>query len=431
MCASYNGQPPDNAAQFCKWLEGDQGADALSGVRYAVFGCGNRDWAATYQTVPRFIDDQLSKFGARRISGRGEGDAREDLDGEFQRWFAALRPLAAQEFNIDVDLVREPPTAPLYQVEIVPKPPVNPIIGSLGAQPLQVFANRELQQRTGPDGSDRSTRHIEVKLPVGMTYRAGDHLSIVPSNSAALIERVTRRFGLRDDDHVRLDAAEGRRASLPAGQPMSIQRLLGDYVELQTVATRKHIQSMAEHSRCPVTKPSLDGLRRGKRGSVCALQGGGVRKAKIGSRFARGVPSLRAAVQCLPRNAAADGAALLFDLIVTSTRCRPLQHHSGSRRDACPLGQRHLPGRLLEPPLAPGDGQYCSRSRARDKGRFQAAAGPGNADHHDRPRDGPRAVPRISAGASGAEGQGTSIGSRRSCSSVAATPITISSMPTS
>jgi cytochrome P450 / NADPH-cytochrome P450 reductase len=257
VCASYNGQPPDNAAQFCKWLEGDQGADALSGVRYAVFGCGNRDWAATYQTVPRFIDDQLSKFGARRISGRGEGDAREDLDGEFQRWFATLRPLAAQEFNIDVDLVREPPTAPLYQVEIVPKPPVNPIIGSLGAQPLQVLANRELQQRTGPDGADRSTRHIEVKLPAGMTYRAGDHLSIVPSNSAVLVERVTRRFGLRDDDHIRLDAAEGRRASLPAGQPMSIQRLLGDYVELQTVATRKHIQSMAEHTRCPVTKPSL------------------------------------------------------------------------------------------------------------------------------------------------------------------------------
>src|SRR5262249_15381515 len=43
--ASYNGTPPDNAVGFCDWLRGGLGADELAGVRYAVFGCGNRDWA--------------------------------------------------------------------------------------------------------------------------------------------------------------------------------------------------------------------------------------------------------------------------------------------------------------------------------------------------------------------------------------------------
>src|SRR5437870_9821147 len=47
FCASYNGAAPDNATQFVKWLGGsDLAKDALAKVRYAVFGCGNSDWAA-------------------------------------------------------------------------------------------------------------------------------------------------------------------------------------------------------------------------------------------------------------------------------------------------------------------------------------------------------------------------------------------------
>jgi cytochrome P450/NADPH-cytochrome P450 reductase len=48
----YNGAPPDNATQFVKWLGSDLPRDAFAKARYAVFGCGNSDWAATYQSVP-------------------------------------------------------------------------------------------------------------------------------------------------------------------------------------------------------------------------------------------------------------------------------------------------------------------------------------------------------------------------------------------
>jgi sulfite reductase alpha subunit-like flavoprotein len=59
VAASYNGQPPDNAAKFCQWLQDPAlPADAFAGVEYSVFGCGNRDWAATYQAIPTMIDAQ-------------------------------------------------------------------------------------------------------------------------------------------------------------------------------------------------------------------------------------------------------------------------------------------------------------------------------------------------------------------------------------
>src|ERR1700692_4089224 len=92
FCASYNGAPPDNATQFVKWLRGDLAKNAFAKLRYAVFGCGNSDWAATYQSIPRLIDEQLAAHGAKSVYARGEGDARSDLDGQFENWFAALAP---------------------------------------------------------------------------------------------------------------------------------------------------------------------------------------------------------------------------------------------------------------------------------------------------------------------------------------------------
>src|ERR1700722_15561276 len=56
IAASYNGQPTDNAVKFCKWLQDPSlAADAFKGLEYAVFGCGNRDWSATYQAIPTLI----------------------------------------------------------------------------------------------------------------------------------------------------------------------------------------------------------------------------------------------------------------------------------------------------------------------------------------------------------------------------------------
>jgi cytochrome P450/NADPH-cytochrome P450 reductase len=45
VSSSYNGLPPANAKQFCRWL-GDPPADQRpTGAAYTVFGCGNTEWA--------------------------------------------------------------------------------------------------------------------------------------------------------------------------------------------------------------------------------------------------------------------------------------------------------------------------------------------------------------------------------------------------
>jgi cytochrome P450/NADPH-cytochrome P450 reductase len=222
-----------------------------------VFGCGNSDWAATYQSIPRFIDEQLAAHGGKGVYERGEGDTRSDLDGQFEQWFAKAAPEAVKEFGVDTGLSRSAEDEPLYSIEPLAPSVSNVVVALGGAAPMQVLANTELQNKNGPNASERSTRHIEVQLPLGASYRVGDHLSVVPRNEPALVDSVARRFGFLPSDQIRLQVAEGRRAQLPLGEAVSVGRLLTDFVELQQVATRKQIQILSEHTRCPVTKPKL------------------------------------------------------------------------------------------------------------------------------------------------------------------------------
>jgi cytochrome P450/NADPH-cytochrome P450 reductase len=257
FCASYNGAAPDNATQFVKWLGSDLPKDAFAKVRYGVFGCGNSDWAATYQSIPRLIDEQLAAHGGRSVYARGEGDARSDLDGQFESWFAKVAPVAVKALGVDAKFTRSADDEPLYKVEPVAPTTINAVVALGGASPMKVQVNNELQNKTGANASDRSTRHIEVQLPPNLTYRVGDHLSVVPRNDPVLVDAVARRFGFLPADQIKLQVAEGRRAQLPVGDSVSVGRLLTEFVELQQVATRKQIQIMSEHTRCPVTKPKL------------------------------------------------------------------------------------------------------------------------------------------------------------------------------
>src|SRR5260370_19760002 len=180
FCASYNGAPPDNATQFVKWLGSGLPKDAFAKVRYAVFGCGNSDWAATYQSIPRMIDEQLATHGARSVYARGERGSRSDLDGQVDATFAKAAPHAVKEFGVDSSFSRHAHDEPLYKIEPGAPSAAHTVLALGGVAPMKLLVNQELQNKHGANASDRSTRHIEVQLPSGIPYRVGDHLSLMP-----------------------------------------------------------------------------------------------------------------------------------------------------------------------------------------------------------------------------------------------------------
>lgn len=107
VCASFEGEPADNAAHFVSWLTSLDGAP-LQNLRYAVFGCGHHDWFRTYQRVPTLVDATLAARGAQRLLARGEGDAGgaeffEAFDEWERKLWEILPEVRARVVVCDVD----------------------------------------------------------------------------------------------------------------------------------------------------------------------------------------------------------------------------------------------------------------------------------------------------------------------------------------
>ncbi|WNG21205.1 bifunctional cytochrome P450/NADPH--P450 reductase [Cystobacter fuscus] len=245
VTASYNGQPPDNARAFHTWIS-NVPEGSLLGVRYAVFGCGNRDWAATYQAIPKHFDERLSAAGAEALVARGEADARGDFFGDFEHWYAPFWEKVGAALGVSSRAVS---SEPLYTVELVPSSSAE-LVKQNKLELATLVDNRELVDMTSPLG--RSKRHLAFKLPEGVTYAAGDYLAVLPENHPDLVERAARRFGVRTDAAVVLHSSRGAMASsLPTDKPVSVQELLGRHVELSAPATRKDLERLAEKNPCP------------------------------------------------------------------------------------------------------------------------------------------------------------------------------------
>lgn len=259
VTASYEGQPTDNARQFVAWVETLKAGD-LSGVRYAVFGCGNRDWARTYQAIPTRIDTALARAGATRLKERGAADARGDFFGDFDHWYdtfwSSLAPVFGQR-------AQQAGTGPAYDVEVVPSTRPT-LLRQSDVQTGVVVANRELVALSSPVG--HSKREVEIALPAGMTYRAGDYLAVLPTNPMTNVERALRRFGLAADTQVVVHKTNAdRQTSLPTEYPVSVQDLLASYVELGQPATRKQIEQLANTTERQEERARLEALAQADR----------------------------------------------------------------------------------------------------------------------------------------------------------------------
>ncbi|CAO3649127.1 unnamed protein product [Mucor hiemalis] len=285
--ATYNGYPPDSAESFNKFLDANKQAgneDALDGINYAVFGLGNRNWR-TYQAFPLKVDTYLNDLGANRFFSAGTGDADKDMDGDFNEWCAHFWTHTLSQYGVAASSSKSViPTATLpaedselNTVNVQFVSPDNSAKWKLakenknGAYNSKVLVNRELQK----EGSDRSTRHIEIDISELETvsskkdhlYEAGDHIEIMPENSVAEVERIALGFGLVLDavfeiDPSSLDGHSPRSLAAAIKGPCTVRNALTYYADLLSPPSRRMLSFFAAqlHVVAPETAKKFDSL---------------------------------------------------------------------------------------------------------------------------------------------------------------------------
>ncbi|MBF2718221.1 cytochrome P450 [Agrobacterium vitis] len=254
VTASYEGQPPDNAGQFLAWAEALQ-PDMLKGRPVAVFGCGNRQWARTWQAVPKRVEAALLQARAISILPRGEADAGGDLFGAFDEWLSAFWPAIARALGQEAP--EETTSTAGVEVEIR-KGERERLLRLEELQRGTVVSNTELVDITKP--GTRSKRHLEIRLPKGMSYQTGDYLAVLARNPADVVARVLRRFGLSEDTELVLHGAPGAFSSLPLDKPTSAGELFANYVELQQPVTEAQVRAVVEAISCPPERREAERL---------------------------------------------------------------------------------------------------------------------------------------------------------------------------
>ncbi|KAL7949740.1 cytochrome P450 [Trichoderma barbatum] len=252
LVASYDGLPSDNAEEFFNWLNVAE-KDSMKGVSYAVFGCGHRDWVATFQRIPILIDDLLEKAGAKRFAERGLADsAVMDLFVELEKWTTdAVWPAISQtEGGGDKDGEGQLITS-LLKVEF--------------SQPRQLQQYSHLIEATVVESRSLTTAsaigkkmHVDIQLPPGTSYHPGDHLLVLPVNPIRNVKRVLSRFHLTWDTIVRASGNEFVR--IPIETAMTAHELLCSYFELAQPATPRDVRVLAAAAKDEATKRLLNNL---------------------------------------------------------------------------------------------------------------------------------------------------------------------------
>ncbi|KAH7320805.1 cytochrome P450 [Stachybotrys elegans] len=250
ITASYEGQPPDNAAKFFAWLQSQKG-NAMEGVSFAVFGCGNREWSSTFHRIPRSVDDLFGKLGGSRIAEMGLSDAvNGDMFGDFESWQdKTLWSALEAKYGADLNEGVSPSTSAGFSVAVS-----SPRASSLG----KVVGEATVTATKVLTTASTAKKHIEIALPENQSYAPGDYLAVLPMNPADQIHRVLRRFGLFRDTYITIST--DKPTLLPTKGPAAVYDILSSYVELGHVATRRTVQLLAERAVDEKSKAVLDDM---------------------------------------------------------------------------------------------------------------------------------------------------------------------------
>ncbi|CAO3620404.1 unnamed protein product [Mucor fragilis] len=258
--ATYNGQPPDSAEKFNKFLDDKLKTDGhettLNGLSFAVFGLGNKNWR-TYQHFPIKVTDSLEELGAERFFSNGEGNGDKDMDADFSNWCAHFWTHTLDSYGITASesksvvpaAVSSSPEKSAVKVKFIQptdKEAWETAVNNHYGEPKAVLhTNREIQK----EGSPRSTRHIEIDIsklePVGdnRLYNAGDHLEIMPENAESIVEAVALSFGWILDsvfmiDQETLKNVSPRSIAANIKGPCSVRNMLTYYADLSSPPSR-------------------------------------------------------------------------------------------------------------------------------------------------------------------------------------------------
>jgi cytochrome P450 / NADPH-cytochrome P450 reductase len=281
MTSTYTSNPPTSATAFKSFLErAEPGAETWRNCKYAVWGLGNSQWNA-FLAFPRYLNAKLAELGADPVAEFAFGDVGspvwERLHGEWNSsvWpvllelsgaekteaaasrTAAEKEAAAKLSGTDSNTAMAmslggSDSAP--RVLLVPKILTN----AVGAETFEVRAWDccELHSCESP----KRTRHLEIALPAGVSYRTGDHLGVCPRNDEDDVERLAARLGAALEGLFMVPQTLNVRV-VPKGAVLQVRNVLTNLVDIAGKPTLAFVELLLHKATDPAERSRLEEIK--------------------------------------------------------------------------------------------------------------------------------------------------------------------------
>ncbi|KAJ3771639.1 cytochrome P450 oxidoreductase [Lentinula raphanica] len=281
VMATYGeGEPTDNAVQLMQNLQDDsfefsKGGRDLSGLKYVVFGLGNKTYEH-YNVISKYVDNALEKMGATRMGVRGEGDDDKSMEEDYLEWKDGMWEAFATAMGVEEGQGGD--TADFAVRELESHPAEKVYLGELSARaltktkgihdaknpyPAPLTVARELFQ----DPKDRNCVHVELNTEgSGITYQHGDHVGVWPSNPELEVDRLLLALGLYDkkDKVINIDSLDPALAKVPFPVPTTYATVLRHYIDISALAGRQMLGTFAKFAPNPEAEAAIKELNTNK-----------------------------------------------------------------------------------------------------------------------------------------------------------------------
>lgn len=258
IVATYGeGDPTDNAQELYDFLQ--QGECDLQGVKYGVFGLGNKTYEH-YNEIGKYFDKRLEELNGQRLIELGLGDDDANIEEDFVTWMDKFWPIVCDHFGIsaseqDISIRQYKllnhtnlPQEKIFKGEVArlnsytkQRPPFdskNPFMAP-------IIANRNLFKNC-----DRKCLHIELDITGSrLRYEAGDHVAIYPQNDPFKVNKIGELLNVDLDSQVSLvNVEEDATKKNPFPCPTTFRTALTFYLDINSLPTTQLLKELAQYA---------------------------------------------------------------------------------------------------------------------------------------------------------------------------------------
>ncbi|CAL5223872.1 g6461 [Coccomyxa viridis] len=219
IMATYgDGEPTDDAAEFCQWLTTKSSDNAvveqlLQALPFAVFALGSKKYEH-FCAAGKLAYQCMIDLGARPVVERGDGNDDEDMDADFEAWKASLLSAIDASGLLTTRAEGEGAgnsahadtheTLSAYDVII---PDEDTHVRTKVAELFHNFGNGTRRyvpflavvltvKELHAPSAERSCIHVELDITgSNIMYTAGDHLGVFSKNGQDTVERAAKALG--------------------------------------------------------------------------------------------------------------------------------------------------------------------------------------------------------------------------------------------